>query len=124
MVWMREGFVYLARAEGAQGVKIGFTREAVRFRMGTLQSQLQKPVVLLASVAVYEPVMVERKLHQYFQAYALGHEWFMLDEEAIESFLHVVETIVDELDLPHKPHPLAGITTTSKRPVRQEAEEG
>lgn len=72
--WMLQGVVYFLYCEAASAVKIGFTTQNVRLRMGAIQCGNPYPVVLLA--LLNGTTATEEELHLKFQDLWMRGEWY------------------------------------------------
>jgi hypothetical protein len=90
------GFVYLAR-NGKHWYKIGLSKQPLK-RMSSLQTGSPLEVTLIHRVFSFNPVELEKSLHEYYSAYWLRGEWFEFSRQMVNEFPSVAAELDGQLE--------------------------
>ena len=78
---LNSGFVYVVKANGKIGHKIGYTRQTLYKRFALLANKLKTDIHCTAAIPSKTPEVLENYLHSFFGDKRIKGEFFDLSEE-------------------------------------------
>ena len=97
------GWVYLLKEDGDNSLyKIGTTRcDNIEDRIKKLQTGNGNKIRLISSFLTNKPFMLEKMMHNKYQENREEGEWFLLNQNQIDSFLDdckIFQKTIDDLE--------------------------